>query len=165
MTDQTIGYILWATLDSRIRRLLDAYPVIYLACHRDHVRESEKGNVVTEHQASVLNHLDATRPKTVSKLAEHMGVSRSTMSITVRRLANHGFIVRTADKNDARRVGLTLSPSGMRVKEHNTVLDSDLTKELFRLMPGRELNMALEGLECLARYAKILLQRRKRGRD
>ena len=30
-------------LDSRIRRLLDAYPAIFLACHRQHVREDEKG--------------------------------------------------------------------------------------------------------------------------
>jgi len=31
-------------LDPGIRRLLDAYPAIFLACHRQHVREDEAGN-------------------------------------------------------------------------------------------------------------------------
>jgi DNA-binding MarR family transcriptional regulator len=110
--------------DSRIKRLLDAYPAIFLACHRQHVREDEAGKAITEHQASVLNHLHATRPTTLSKLAEHMGISRSTMSITVARLVRGGYITRDRDKNDARCVGLTLTLTGVRVKEQNTVLDA-----------------------------------------
>jgi len=36
-------------LDSRIRRLLDAYPAIFLACHRQHGRDDETGKTITEH--------------------------------------------------------------------------------------------------------------------
>jgi DNA-binding MarR family transcriptional regulator len=151
--------------DSRIRRLLDAYPAIFLACHRQHVREDEAGKAITEHQASVLDHLHATRPTTLSKLAEHMGVSRSTMSITVARLVRGGYITRDRDKNDARCVGLTLTLTGARVKEQNTVLEPELMREMFRLMPTGELETALKGMECLAKYARILLRQRKRGRD
>ena len=122
-------------LDSRIRRLLDAYPAIFLACHRQHVREDEAGKAVTEHQASVLNHLHATRAITLSKLAEHMGVGRSTMSITVARLVRGGYIASRRDKNDARRVGLTLTPAGVRVKEQNSVLDPELVSAMLRSMP------------------------------
>jgi integrase len=39
--------------DSRIRRLWDAYPAIFLACHRQHVREDEAGKAITEHQAGL----------------------------------------------------------------------------------------------------------------
>lgn len=152
-------------LDSRIRRLLDAYPAIFLACHRWHVREDEGGKAVSEHQASVLDHLHATRATTLSKLAEHMGVSRSTMSITVTRLVRGGYILRRRDKNDARCVGLTLTPAGVRVKEQNTVLEPESLREMFRLMPDEELETALDGIECLAKYARILLRRRKRGHD
>lgn len=152
-------------LHSEIRRLLDAYPAIFLACHRQHVREDEGGNAVTEHQASVLDHLHGARPTTLSKLAEHMGVGRSTMSITVAKLVRRGYIVRRRDKNDARSVGLTLTPAGVRIKEQNTVLDPELMREMFRLIPAGELEAALQGIECLAKYAKILLRRRKRGLD
>ncbi|HWY41942.1 MAG TPA: MarR family transcriptional regulator [Candidatus Sulfotelmatobacter sp.] len=152
-------------MDTQTRRLLDAYPAIYLACHRQHVRDDERGNAVTAHQASILDHLDATRPMTLSKLAEHMGVSRSTMSITVARLVRDGYITRKRNQKDARSVGLTLTRAGTRIKEQNTVLDPDLLKQIFRLIPANELETALQGIERLARGARILLQRRKRAHD
>lgn len=152
-------------LDSRIRRLQDAYPAIYLACHRQHFREDERGKSISEHQASVLDHLHANRATTLSKLAEHMGVGRSTMSITVARLVRGGYVARRRDKNDARCVGLTLTRTGERVKQHNALLQPESVREMFRLMPAKELDAALEGLECLAKYAGILLRRRKRGYD
>jgi DNA-binding MarR family transcriptional regulator len=152
-------------LDSHIRRLLDAYPAIFLACHRRHLREDQGGRVISEHQASVLDHLHASRPTTLSKLAEHMGVSRSTMSITVTRLVRRGYVARRRNGNDARSVGLTLTASGVSVTEENTLLEPDLLREMFGLMPARELETALNGIECLAKYARILLRRRKRGRD
>jgi DNA-binding MarR family transcriptional regulator len=152
-------------LDPRIRRLLDAYPAIFLACHRQHVREDESGRTVTEHQASILDHLHASRATTLSKLAEHMGVSRSTMSITVARLVRRGYISRRRDKNDGRCVDLTLTPAGARIKEQNTILDPELVKKMFHLMRAKELDDALEGIECLAKYAGIVLRWRKRERD
>ena len=165
LTNQTFCHTLPPMLDSRIRRLLDAYPAIFLACHRQHVRDDETGKTITEHQASVLDHLHATRPTTLSKLAEHLGVSRSTMSIMVARLARGRYIARNQGKNDARCVALTLTTAGVRVKEQNTVLDAELVKEMFRSMPAAELETALQGIEGLAKYARIMLRQRKRGHD
>ena len=102
---------------------------------------------------------------TLSKLAEHMGVGRSTMSITVARLVRGGYVASRRDGNDARCVGLTLTPAGVRVKEQNTVLEPELVREMFRAMPAAELEAALQGVECMAKYARILLRQRKRGRD
>jgi DNA-binding MarR family transcriptional regulator len=150
-------------LDSRISRLLDAYPSIFLACHRQHLREDEGGNAVTERQASVLDHLHATRPTTLSKLAEHMGIGTSAMSITVARLVRGGYIAKGHDKNDARCVKLTLTPAGVRVKEQNTILEPDLVRRMFRMMPTSELETALRGIECMGKYARVLLRQRKRG--
>ena len=146
-------------LEPRIRRLLDAYPAIFLACHRQHVQEDAAGQRITEHQASVLDHLHTTRATTLSKLAEHMGVGRSAMSITVKRLINRGYIVRRPDKHDRRGVALTLTRAGVRVTEENSILDPALVR------PASELEGALHGIEELARYARILLRQRKRGRD
>jgi DNA-binding MarR family transcriptional regulator len=144
---------------------LDAYPAIFLACHRRHMREDEAGKGITERQASVLDHLHPTRASTLSMLAEHMGVGRSTMSITVARLVRGGYITSNRDNNDARCVGLTLTPAGVQVKEQNTVLEAELVGEMFRLMPAGELETALRGIECMAKYARILLRQRKRRRD
>jgi DNA-binding MarR family transcriptional regulator len=149
-------------LDSPARRLLDAYPAIYLACHRQHLRADGAENALTAHQASILDHLDAERATTLSGLAEHMGVSLSTMSINVARLVRGGYIARRRSKKDARCVRLTLTPAGARVREQNSFLDPSLMKKMFRLMPARELETALQGIEILARYSGFLLRQRKR---
>ena len=87
------------------------------------------------------------------------------MSITVARLVRGGYVASRRDGNDARCVGLTLTPAGVRVKEQNTVLEPELVREMFRAMPAAELEAALQGVECMAKYAGILLRQRKRGRD
>ncbi len=99
-------------LDSEVRRLLDAYPAIFLACHRRHLRADAAGNSVTERQASVLDHLDMTRPTTLSKLADHMGVSRSSMSILVARLVRGGYIAQRRDPSMAAVSASPLPPPG-----------------------------------------------------
>jgi DNA-binding MarR family transcriptional regulator len=152
-------------LDTNVERMLAAYPTIYLACHRDHIRADEAGNPLTEKQASVLDHLDATRPTTLSKLAEHMGVGRSAMSTTVARLLRSGYIARRPDKQDRRSARLTLTPAGKRIKEENTVLNPQLVRQMFRLMQPAEAERALAGMESLAQAAAILLKRRRRERE
>jgi MarR family transcriptional regulator, organic hydroperoxide resistance regulator len=150
--------------DTKIRRLLDAYPAIYLACHRRHVRDDETGAIVTAHQASVLDHLDIHKPVTVSKLAEHLGIGRSAMSIQVNKLVRKGYVRRRAIPEDGRKTGLILTEAGNRVKKQNTVLDPDRVKVMFSLMPESELEPALQGIERLARYATMLTRRNARSR-
>lgn len=150
--------------ETQIRRLLEAYPAIFLAAHRQHVRSDEGGKSISERQASVLDHLDEKHGATLSKLAEHMGVGRSAMSIMVSRLARGGYIVRRRDEKDARCVALKLTRRGARVKEENAILEHDLLKSMFRMMPAAELESALLGVESFAKYARILLRRRKRAR-
>jgi hypothetical protein len=60
---------------------------------------------------------------------------------------------------------LTLTPTGLRVKEQNTVLDPTLMKQMFHLMSAAGAETALSGIECLATCARIMLRQRKRGRD
>lgn len=149
-------------LNERTRRLLDAYPVIFLACHRRHVRSDETGRQVTEHQASMLDHLNADRPTRISKLAEHLGIGVSATSIMASRLQKAGYVSRVVDREDGRSVGLKLTRAGARIKEQNTVLDPELVDQMFRLMRADEIERALAALETMARYAEILLRRRTR---
>lgn len=152
-------------LDSAIQRMLNAYPAIFLACHRRHLRADQSGKGVTERQASVLDHLDPVRPTTLSKLAEHLGIGRSAMSITVARLVRGGYIAQSRDHQDGRRVGLTLTAAGMQVKAENSVLDPELLRRVLKRMSPAELESSLRGLESLAKQARILLRQRKREHD
>jgi DNA-binding MarR family transcriptional regulator len=148
-------------LGQQVRALLALYPRVFMACHTRHVRDPGSARVLSEHQASILDHLDEKMPTTLGGLARHMGVTASTMSIAIERLVRGGYVSRRKDKDDARRVGLTLTASGARVREANQVLDPDRVRALLaRLAPG-EREQAIRGLELLAGAAQAELPNKR----
>jgi len=136
---------------------LRCYPQIYFACHRRHVRDESTGQVMIQHQASVLDHLDDTEATALFDLARHMGVTASTMSLTVDRLEKGGWVTRERSKQDARRVELRLTEAGMRIKKQQKVLEPDLVKAMLGLLDHGKRKKALRGLELLAEAAKELV--------
>src|SRR3954451_93949 len=92
--------------------VLECYPQIYFACHRRHVRDEQSRTVLSAHQASVLDHLDDVAGASLLDLAKHMGVTASTMSLTVDRLERGGYVTRERSKEDKRRVDLLLTGAG-----------------------------------------------------
>jgi DNA-binding MarR family transcriptional regulator len=133
-----------------VRQLIELYPRIYFACHRRHVRDPKSKRVLSAHQGSILDHLDEREPVMLLELARHMGVTPSTMSLQVEQLVRKGYVTRERDAKDGRRLMLRLSASGVRVREANSVLDTErVGKILARLSPEE-----LAGLALLAKAAR-----------
>jgi DNA-binding MarR family transcriptional regulator len=154
---------------SDVNRLLQSYPKIYLACHRRHVRDDERGRSLSAHLAGILDHLDRADAITVSELALHLDVTESTVSIQIRKLEREGYVRRIRDPQDGRRVRLHLTAAGVRVKQQNSVLDPDLARRMISLLPAKDAEGALSGLELLAQAAEKLmrhrqLRRRRKGK-
>ena len=149
---------------SDVARVLDAYPKIYFACHRRHVYDAEQRRLVSAHQASILDHLDAVESTILSDLAKHMGVTASTMSLAVDRLERNGYLTRERDESDRRRVRIRLTEAGVRVRQANSVLDPALIDEMLEQLPGSERRDALRGLEMLARAADASRRAKSRRR-
>ena len=138
--------------------MLDCYPKIYFACHMRHVRDyASRTKVLSAHQASILDHLDAVEPTAVNDLAGHMGVTPSTMSLHLDRLESGGYVRRTRSRTDARRVELRLTPAGVRIKQQQKVLDPRLVDLMLERLNEMERRKALEGLELLAKAARDLI--------
>jgi MarR family transcriptional regulator, organic hydroperoxide resistance regulator len=136
-----------------VRQLMEFYPRIYFACHRRHVRDPQSKRVLSTHQGSILDHLDAREPVMLLELARHMGVTASTMSLQVGQLVEKGYVTRDRDARDGRRLMLRLSASGVRVREANSVLDTErVSKMLARLSP-EERAAGIAGLALLAKAA------------
>jgi DNA-binding MarR family transcriptional regulator len=140
-------------LQSDVATVLDAYPRIYFACHRRHVYDEEQRRLVSAHQASILDHLDAVESTVLSDLAKHMGVTASTMSLAVDRLERSGYVVRERDVADRRRVRVRLTDVGDRIRRANSVLDPALVAVMLEQLPPEERREALRGLTLLARAA------------
>jgi DNA-binding MarR family transcriptional regulator len=151
-----------------VGRVMELYPRIYFACHRRHVRDPKSKRVLSAHQASILDHLDEREPVMLLELARHMGVTASTMSLQVEQLVKKGYVVRERDTEDARRLRLRLSANGVRVREANSVLDTERVKKMLERLSVEEREAGLAGLVLLARAAseqmKELEKKRKRGR-
>jgi DNA-binding MarR family transcriptional regulator len=146
-----------------VAQVLAHYPRIYLACHRRHVRDPRTGALLSAHQASILDHLDAVDPTTLTDLAQHMGVTPGTMSVAVDRLVRGGYVSRAADEADRRRVQLRLSEAGVRIKSASSVLDPALVRAMLAQLGDADRADALRGLSLLARAADAM--RASAGRD
>jgi DNA-binding MarR family transcriptional regulator len=151
-----------------VRRLMEFYPRIYFACHRRHVRDPKSKRVLSAHQGSILDHLDACEPVMLLELARHMGVTPSTMSLEVEQLVRKGYVTRERDTKDGRRLMLRLSSGGVRVREANSVLDTERVRKMLARLSREECAAGIAGLALLAKAAseqtEELQKRRRPGR-
>ena len=141
-----------------VETVLRCYPQIYFACHRRHVRDPKTQDVLSAHQASILDHLDDVEGTSMLELARHMGVTASTMSLTVDRLERGGYAQRNRSQRDGRRVDLRLTPAGLRIKRQQKVLEPDLIWAMLQRLDEKRLRKALRGLELLAEAARELVE-------
>jgi DNA-binding MarR family transcriptional regulator len=133
---------------------IDQYQRIYFACHQRHVRDVPRGRIVSEQQLHVLGHLDAVRHTKVGELAGHLGLSHSSVSLTIDRLARDGYVVREASPHDGRVTFVRLTVAGEEVRDAQRVLEPDRVAALLRRMSGEERDALRLGMAAIARAAK-----------
>lgn len=136
-----------------VDRVLELYPRIFHACHSRHVRDPKTREAVSTNQARVLDHLDDAEPTSLMGLAKHMGVSASTMSLTVDRLVRRGYVTRSRDAADRRVVNLRLTAAGARLRDAQSVLDPKRVKAMILKLSPEDRQDAVRGLALLARAA------------
>jgi DNA-binding MarR family transcriptional regulator len=122
------------------------------------VRDEKTGQVMSQNQASILDHLDDTEGTALFDLARHMGVTASTMSLTVDRLERGGWVKRERSKQDARRVELRLTDDGVRIKKQRKVLEPALVDAMLARLEDGKRKKALRGLELLAEASRELVE-------
>lgn len=144
-------------LPEGVETVLRCYPFIYFACHRRHVRDEATREVLSAHQASVLDHLDDVEATSLRDLARHMGVTVSTMSLTVDRLERGGYVRRERSKQDGRRLDLRLTGAGVRIKRQQKVLEPELVAAMLEKLDDRRRAEALRGLELLAEASRAAM--------
>jgi DNA-binding MarR family transcriptional regulator len=142
---------------AEVETVLRCYPQIYFACHRRHVRDEKTQEVLSAHQASVLDHLDDVEGTSLFELARHTGVTASTMSLMVDRLERGGYARRQRNPRDGRRVDLRLTPAGIRIKRQQKVLEPELVAAMLGCLDRPRRLKALEGLQLLAEAAETLI--------
>ncbi len=114
---------------------------------------------MTARQADILSHLDGKDPTMVTELAEHVGVTPSTMSLTLKRLEAAGYVSRARDPEDRRVTNVRLTAAGERIREARSTLDPERVAQLLAVLDPESRAAALEGLALLANAADALARR------
>jgi DNA-binding MarR family transcriptional regulator len=143
---------------SDIHTFLSAYPRIHAACRSRGVVDPGSGRRLTRHQAGILRHLDIHDPVMVGELAEHLGVTASTMSLNLSRLEQGGFISRQRDPEDRRVMNVLLTDIGETACEAQAELDPDRVDRMLQRLDLESRGAALRGLGLLAEAADALIR-------
>lgn len=145
--------------------VLRLYPQIYHACHTRHVRDPGTGEVLSAYRAGILSHLDDVTPTSMTALAEHMGVTLSTMSLTAKALVRGGWVKSERSARDRRVAELRLTEAGVRMRDTQSVLDAARVLDVVASLPDAERAAAIRGLELLAQAGQERMAEWTRARS
>lgn len=144
---------------SDIALVVRALPRVSYACRARHAVDPATGDAVSAHQGEILSQLDAEDPTMVGELAAHMGVTASTMSLTLKRLEGAGYVRRDRDPEDRRVINVRLTGAGERIRDARNALDPERVASMLSLLDPRDRQEALRGLALLAEAADGLVRR------
>ena len=142
---------------SDLQVVLSTLPRIHEACRARTVLGVPAAEGVSEHQVRILGHLDGTDPTMVTELAEHMGVTASTMSLNLKRLRASGLVTSERDPSDRRVMNVRLTDEGVRVRNALSALDPARVDAMLQRMGPEGRARAVLGLRLLADAAEGLV--------
>ena len=132
------------------------YPQIYLACHADHVRAASTKWRISSQDASILVHLDRDSGLSPRALAAHLGVAPSTLSASIARLAELGYLTSEPNETDRRKREIRLTARGAEAISSTSVLNAERVQALLNKLKPDERKAAIRGLALLAQAARRL---------
>jgi DNA-binding MarR family transcriptional regulator len=116
-----------ASNSSSAERFERAYKSVWGALHVD----AETG--LSAHEATLLHHVGSGT--TVTGLADHLGLAKSSASVVLKRLATKGLVTRRRDEADERRVVVRLTDAGRAVVADDRLLDRTRLAAALRALP------------------------------
>lgn len=111
------------------------YPAVYRTFHVSH--QVIPGTDVTPRMLSVLHHLVASGPLTLSELVLHLHLSKAATTELIDRLEGRGLVTRMPDERDRRRVFIWLTDAGQTraASQPKVLADELLALALARMAP------------------------------
>lgn len=118
-----------------LQSLAEAVQRLHRACRPRFARDPEgEAGRVSSHQGRILAFLDGDDPAMVGELAEYLGVTASTMSVTLKRMEGAGLVRRDRDPLDRRVTNVRLTPAGVRARDARRDVDPDRLDRLLTLV-------------------------------
>src|SRR6267154_3789164 len=110
--------------EKQISFIQRAYPQVWFACHLEHRTRSSSDDGLTDREAGILAHIDASDGARASEVARHLGISKSTLSAQLKRLVGLGFVQLGRGTLDQRERPVRLTVLGRKAVVARSPLDS-----------------------------------------
>ena len=146
-------------MEDHVLLLQRLYPQIYIACHTDHVKAASSAVRLSAHDSAILAHFQDSGALQPSELARHLGIARSTMSQSLKKLVSLGYVAVQKNPSDRRELRLRLTGQGRSAMQAASVLDYTKVKTLLQNLSPAQRQTSLDGLGLLAEAAgKMMLK-------
>lgn len=131
------------------RRFDDIYRRLWNALH-----VGDRNGDLGQHERQLLAHVPAEGGISLSALAAHLLLPKSSASVAVRKLADKGLVVRVRRPDNERELAITLTPEGRRRVADDAVLDPRRLAAALRSLPEADRAELLRLLESVAAVAE-----------
>lgn len=150
--------------DSVTERFEAAYGRVWM-----HLRRGDESDL-SEHERQLLHHIPPSAPGVpLGDVARHLALPNSSASVLVKDLARRGFVRRTRDPRDERRLALVLTRRGAERVAADSVLDPERLASALAALPAAERRALVAALERVAEAGAALPaappRRRRRARS
>ena len=103
-------------------------------------------------EVHTLEAIGGGRPRTMTHVANILGISVSTLTTAVGKLVKKGYVVRSRDEEDGRIVRIALTEEGHRILESHQAFHREMVGQAVKDMSYNEKRRLLESLEGIDRY-------------
>jgi len=143
MDAQTVNELI--LVDQLFRKLLDKYNK--LESKKFFSKTLEDLTVIEINTILVIGHGSET--KKMSEIANTLGVTFGTPTVTIDRLIKKGYVIRQRDEEDRRQVFISLSESGVNVFKSIVQLRNKIAEKIFGVLDIEERKALIDILSTL----------------
>jgi DNA-binding MarR family transcriptional regulator len=109
---------------------------------------------LSQHERQLLHHVPMHAAISLTELARHLALPKSSASVVVKSLARRGFLARARDAQDERRLRIELTDEGRARVQADTVLEPTRLQAALDRLPERQREQLLAALRALADAAE-----------
>lgn len=114
----------------------------------------KRGIKLSMNEVHVLEAIDKTEEPTMTNIANRLRITVGTLTTSMNRLVEKGYTLRHKEKEDKRKVIITLSDKGKEVLKVHHEFHDEMLDAVFADMHLEEDEVLMQSLENLSEYFK-----------
>ncbi len=114
----------------------------------------QKGVKLSMSEIHVLEAVEKVEPSTMTNIANKLGITVGSLTVSVNTLYQKGYVSRERDTEDRRKVVIGLQPKAEEVLEIHNDFHNDMINSIFNDLKIDEDELLIESLRKLSSYFK-----------